>query len=219
MFLSALFTAKAGSHVEDFMFVAELQLLAQGLLLKVCGRMYFLQVRLKLYIMDTKQLEKSFDCSCVHCLFGCFLCRHHGRWSEQSHLNKVLVNGHRVYLPMSHYLRQFGQTRNCCPKGYFTTTDTDFDDAVVQKAEKEKLEQKRKREGQKGKKNEKAGSDVLKAIQPRGQKNTDITDESVVFPEWFVHVEGVDSVEPLCVDVTMCQPCDPQVNLEELTEE
>ncbi|KAJ1408047.1 hypothetical protein B484DRAFT_469162 [Ochromonadaceae sp. CCMP2298] len=153
MFLSALFTAKAGSHVEDFMFehcfVAELKLLTHGVLLKVSGQQYFLQVRLKLYIMDTKQLEKSFDCSCVYCLFGCALCRHHGRWSAQSHLDKVIYNGHRVYLPLSHYFRPFGQSRNCYPKGYFTTTDTDFDNAEVQNVERDKLEQRRKREEKK----------------------------------------------------------------------
>ena len=130
-FLCALFTGKH-SLVERTLFTdilcEELRCLYYGIehVVTDCfGRtkVYFIQARLIMHIMDTKAAEPIMGFqACQNSKFGCPLCHgitglHDGK--------KCVFLGVRNFLPPEHFLRFFGQTGFCCPAGFYNHTNED----------------------------------------------------------------------------------------------
>lgn len=121
MFLASLFTAKAGSVAEYFLFmrcfIEELKLLSEGIHMRDgYGRQVFIQVRLIQHLCDGRAQEKIFKCQGAGCMFGCTICNGVCGTSRPA-LNKVIYVGHRVFLSHKHFLRSRGQTQDCCQLG------------------------------------------------------------------------------------------------------
>ena len=127
IFLSSLFTGKKESGGErfllDYCLREELRCLGEGVTLKINGRAHFLQVRLKLHILDTIGLQSYMHFECSNSRSGCPLCGFHGQSSQ--HVNKCVYGGHREFLDPLHYCRSRGQSRDCCPEGYYAS-DAEF---------------------------------------------------------------------------------------------
>ena len=130
-FLCALFNGKH-SLVERTLFTdilcEELRCLYYGIehVVTDCfGRkkVYFIQARLIMHIMDTKAAEPIMGFqACQNSKFGCPLCHgitglHDGK--------KCVFFGARNFLPPEHWLRFFGQTGVCCPAGFYDHTNGD----------------------------------------------------------------------------------------------
>ena len=130
-FLCALFNGKH-SLVERTLFTdilcEELRCLYYGIehVVTDCfGRekVYFIQARLIMHIMDTKAAEPIMGFqACQNSKFGCPLCHgitglHDGK--------KCVFFGARNFLPPEHWLRFFGQTGVCCPAGFYNHTNGD----------------------------------------------------------------------------------------------
>ena len=143
IFLCSLFTGKKDSNSERFLFDQclreELRTLASGIELEVNGVLYFLQVRLKLCILDTKGIEAFFHVECCNSLHGCPWCGFHGLYSGKTKLNRCVYCGHRKYLPLTHYFRSFGNSRKCCPPDYYPN-DEEF---TMPKAQRRNINRRR----------------------------------------------------------------------------
>jgi hypothetical protein len=123
MFVTALFTANAGSGAEDFLFVdlyiRELFLLSKGVTMSVKGVNYLVQARLIHHTADTKAIEPMIKAQATASRAGCPLCYGTiGTWSTD--LWKCYFGGHRQYMDIRHLTRVNGQTKNCCPEGFYT---------------------------------------------------------------------------------------------------
>jgi hypothetical protein len=150
MFTISVFTGgdsvKADAKIlEDFIFlnclIKELLMLKDGViiedLLEYGGKQYFLQVRLILHLYDTRALEGIMHVQAAGAYAACPLC---GLISGglKRELDKVVYLGHRVGLPLSHYLRRIGQGCMCCPRNFHTNY---FSGEIVPKDKKLPLNQ------------------------------------------------------------------------------
>ncbi len=120
-FTSAVYEGKhrlAEQVIFSEMYVEELQTLLKGIEFQFEGKQYFIQARLVLHIMDTKAAEGVYklqnSCNSVQ---GCPNCEliygiHEG--------SKCIYPGHRHLLPLNHFLRPIGQSKRCCPTGFYS---------------------------------------------------------------------------------------------------
>jgi len=91
-----------------------------GVHMKVNGKRYFIQLRVAVHGYDTRALQPMLR---VHkeskTLVSCPLCDSTNTYLN-THFKKLAVyEGHRWLLPLSHYLRLYGQSRRCCPQGQY----------------------------------------------------------------------------------------------------
>ena len=118
------FSGIAGSIAEEFLFkkcfVAELENLKKGITIKIDDKFYFIQARLILHVWDSKALEKELFVQGAGSYGGCTFCKRCGNgWRRKDSICKLCYIGHRNLLPKNNYLRDFGQSRNCCPPTYY----------------------------------------------------------------------------------------------------
>jgi len=124
LFLCSLVTCKSNSGAEKFLFehclLQELQAFNQGVEIIIDSKTYFVQVRLKLTILDTAGLQAFIHVGSPQSSYwGCWSCLFHSVPAENT--GTVYFGGHRAYLPLNHFLRSIGQTEQCCPTGYYLT--------------------------------------------------------------------------------------------------
>ena len=122
MFVCSAFTSVEGSVAELFLyrdcFIRELNVLKEGVEIKINGKLYFIGAYLFKHVLDTKELESYANVSLSTSNMGCMFCGGiHGVHRDQ--LEKRTYMGHRRYLPLNHYFRAFGQSRKCCEKNYY----------------------------------------------------------------------------------------------------
>lgn len=120
-FISAVYEGKhkfAEQALFSEMYVEELQTLLKGIEFEFEGKLYFIQARLVLHIMDTKAAEGVYQLqNCANNTNGCPCCEliygiHEG--------SKCIYPGHRYTLPLDHYLRPIGQSKKCCPSSFYS---------------------------------------------------------------------------------------------------
>jgi hypothetical protein len=121
MFLLTVFTGVSKSNSEDFflrhLLVGELKALCKGVKFTIGGKDYFVQVRMILTMLDTKAVEGYLKVQGAASLAGCFFCKH-GKGYNNGKI-PVCYPAPRNTLPLSHFLRKFGQSGCCCPKDFF----------------------------------------------------------------------------------------------------
>jgi hypothetical protein len=126
LFLISLFSSKAGSAAELFIFnclVQELTMFFEGVEFFLNGKKYFVQARLVLHICDTIGLQSILRCQGVNSYCGCSLCEC-GRGVWRVDLNKMVHMGARGLLDEYHCLRFKGIISSCCPENYYLLGDT-----------------------------------------------------------------------------------------------
>jgi hypothetical protein len=120
-FISAVYEGKhrfAEQVLFSEMYVEELQKLYRGIEFNFEGKVYFIQARLVLHIMDTKAAEGVYKLSnCANSTQGCPCCELIHGVHEGS---KCVYLGHRAILPLRHFLRPIGQSKSCCPPGFYS---------------------------------------------------------------------------------------------------
>ena len=125
-FLLSIFTSDANSYTETFLFgelfAKELNALEQGFKIEICGKWYLVQVRLIQSIFDTKGLEDHYHMQAHNSKNGCCICNC-GEGTSIQDLDRVVYIQLRQILHWKHFLRYVGQSRVCCPKGFYENND------------------------------------------------------------------------------------------------
>jgi hypothetical protein len=120
-FLIALFLGKLNTPVERFVLeeclAQELVHFNDGLIFKINNISYLVQIRLICTILDTKGFEETLHVQASNSYSGCFVCNLGKGFSVGG--RQVVINGHRRGLPIGHFLRILGQSKKCCPQGYY----------------------------------------------------------------------------------------------------
>jgi hypothetical protein len=123
MFALSIYSCTSKSAGENFLFeklfVEELLMLEKGVEYEVDNIQYFIQVRLILNIFDSKAIEEHLHVQASGSHAGCPFCKTAGEGTTVSELGKVVFIGSRKLLDKKHYLRYFGQSRICCPNGFY----------------------------------------------------------------------------------------------------
>lgn len=131
MFTLSIFTsdpkAKADSTLsEQFIlntcFINELLMLNDGLLIDDpmdSNVKYCVLARLILYMVDIKELEHLLGIQATNSNAYCIMCGNI-KGGLKLQLGKTVMMGHRVFLPITHEIRSFGQGYACCPICFYT---------------------------------------------------------------------------------------------------
>jgi hypothetical protein len=119
-FLLSLFTGALNTPAERFLLeeclCEELLQFYNGIQYNIDGKIFFVQARLISTILDTKAFEETLHVHASNSYSGCFLCNT-GEGSYYG-VKTIYQNDHRTYLPITHYLRNSGQSGYCCPANY-----------------------------------------------------------------------------------------------------
>jgi hypothetical protein len=73
-----------------------------------------------LNIFDSKAIEEHLHVQANGSFAGCPFCKTVGGGTSIGDISKVVFIGSRVMLDLKHYLRFIGQSKNCCPKKFYT---------------------------------------------------------------------------------------------------
>jgi hypothetical protein len=73
-----------------------------------------------LNIFDSKAIEEHLHVQANGSFAGCPFCKTVGGGTSIKDISKVVFIGSRVMLDLKHYLRYIGQSKNCCPKKFYT---------------------------------------------------------------------------------------------------
>jgi hypothetical protein len=126
MFLASAFTGVKSSRSEQFLFtdcfIRELNVLKEGIEVKLEGQKYFICAYLFKHVLDTAELESYTKTAVSQSNMGCMFCLQLNGLNR-SMLDKNTYTGHRMFLPINHYFRAFGQSGQCCDKNYYKRSD------------------------------------------------------------------------------------------------
>lgn len=128
--LIALHHMEIGSKAEQELFselyVQELTLLEKGIEVILAHNgvsyNYFVQARVIVHRLDTIALQKVAKVQGVGSNAGCALCNTLvgvSRKADNHPFKRVIYFGYRRLLPINHWLRFCGMSKQCCPSGYY----------------------------------------------------------------------------------------------------
>lgn len=116
--LNTVRNATVEADVIQHCYIAELKILLKGMECSIGGIDYFVQARLVHYAYDTKALEHMM-CYSAMGYSGCPLCRC-VPGVRLPQLEYPYYFGHRHLLPLTSQIRYHGQSRDCCPRNFYT---------------------------------------------------------------------------------------------------